>query len=130
MNEKLGGQAILEIKNLTKKYGTKTAVDNISLSIPKGTFYGLLGPNGAGKSTTIHCITGIAQPTSGQILVDGIDVVKDYKQARTKVGLSPRNLTWTFLLPPSSWLTIWVATTASRRRCVKGELMSSLLVLT
>lgn len=80
----------LEIKNFTKKYGAKTAVDNISLTIPKGSFFGLLGPNGAGKSTTIHCITGIAQPTSGEILIDGVDVVKDYKLARTKVGLSPQ----------------------------------------
>lgn len=81
---------MLEIKNLTKKYGDKVAVDNISLSIERGAFYGLLGPNGAGKSSTIHCITGIAQPTSGTITIDGVDVVKDYKQARTKVGLSPQ----------------------------------------
>ena len=85
---------MLEIKNLVKVYGTgekaKTAVDNISLSIPRGSFFGLLGPNGAGKSTTIHCITGISQPTSGEILIDGVDVVKDYKLARTKVGLSPQ----------------------------------------
>ena len=85
---------ILEIKNLVKTYGTgksqTTAVKDISLSIPRGSFYGLLGPNGAGKSTTIHCITGIAQPTSGTILIDGVDVVKDYKLARTKVGLSPQ----------------------------------------
>ena len=77
-----------------KRYGkekkAKLAVDNVSLSIPRGCFFGLLGPNGAGKSTTIHCITGIAQPTSGQILVDGVDVVADYKLARTKVGLSPQ----------------------------------------
>jgi ABC-2 type transport system ATP-binding protein len=85
---------ILEINNLVKTYGSgkdaKTAVDGISLKIKKGSFYGLLGPNGAGKSTTIHCITGIAQPTSGTIKVDGVDVVKDYKEARTKVGLSPQ----------------------------------------
>ena len=81
---------MLEIKNLVKKYGEDTAVDNISLSIPKGSFFGLLGPNGAGKSTTIHCITGISQPTSGQILIDGTDVVTDYRNARTKVGLSPQ----------------------------------------
>ena len=81
---------MLEIKNLVKKYGDTVAVDNISLSIPKGSFFGLLGPNGAGKSTTIHCITGIAQPTSGEIYVDGTDVVKEYKKARTKVGLSPQ----------------------------------------
>ena len=85
---------MLEVKNLVKIYGTgkkaKLAVNNVSLSIPKGSFYGLLGPNRAGKSTTIHCITGIAQPTSGQILIDGVDVVEDYKLARTKVGLSPQ----------------------------------------
>jgi ABC-2 type transport system ATP-binding protein len=85
---------MLEIKNLVKIYGTgnkaKKAVDGINLSIPRGSFFGLLGPNGAGKSTTIHCITGIAQPTNGQILVDGVDVVEDYKLARTKVGLSPQ----------------------------------------
>lgn len=85
---------MLEIKNLVKVYGkgssAKTAVEGISLSIPKGSFFGLLGPNGAGKSTTIHCITGIAQPTFGQILIDGVDVVTDYKNARTKVGLSPQ----------------------------------------
>ncbi|MCA9354653.1 MAG: ABC transporter ATP-binding protein [Candidatus Kaiserbacteria bacterium] len=85
---------ILEIKNLTKIYKSKkeekVAVDNISLNVERGSFFGLLGPNGAGKSSTIHCITGIAQPTSGQILIDGIDVVEDYKLARTKVGLSPQ----------------------------------------
>lgn len=85
---------MLEIKNLVKVYGkgakAKTAVEGMSLAISRGSFFGLLGPNGAGKSTTIHCITGIAQPTSGQILIDGVDVVKDYKLARTKVGLSPQ----------------------------------------
>lgn len=87
-------QPILEIKDLVKIYGkgtkTKLAVDHISLTIPHGSFFGLLGPNGAGKSTLIHCITGIAEPTGGQILVDGTDVVKEYKLARTKVGLSPQ----------------------------------------
>lgn len=85
---------MLEIKNLTKVYGSgktkKVAVDDVSLTIPKGSFFGLLGPNGAGKSTIIHCITGISQPTSGQILIAGTDVVSEYKLARTKVGLSPQ----------------------------------------
>ena len=85
---------MLQITNLTKVYGkgkdAKKAVDDISLTVKRGAFYGLLGPNGAGKSTTIHCITGIAQPTSGTITVDGTDVVADYRNARTKVGLSPQ----------------------------------------
>lgn len=85
---------MLEIKNLRKIYDSgkeeKVAVDNVSLTVEKGAFFGLLGPNGAGKSTTIHCITGIAQPTSGEVLIDGVDVVKDYKTARRMVGLSPQ----------------------------------------
>lgn len=85
---------MLKIQNLTKVYGSgkdaKTAVNGISLEVKKGAFFGLLGPNGAGKSTTIHCITGIAEPTSGTIKIDGTDVVEEYKKARVKVGLSPQ----------------------------------------
>lgn len=99
---------MLEIKDLVKVYGkgkkAKRAVDGISLSIPKGSFYGLLGPNGAGKSTTIHCITGIAQPTSGSITIDGIDAVKDYKQARLKVGLSPQEFNVDIFSTPNQLL--------------------------
>lgn len=94
---------MLEIKNLKKVYGKgkdkKVAVDGISLTVKKGAFFGLLGPNGAGKSTTIHCITGVAQPTEGQILIDGVDVVKDYKEARRKVGLSPQEFNVEFFAP-------------------------------
>jgi len=85
---------MLEIKDLVKVYGSgskkKVAVDHVSLTVERGSFFGLLGPNGAGKSTTIHCITGISQPTSGTILIDGTNVVTEYKKARTKVGLSPQ----------------------------------------
>ncbi len=84
------------IDNLVKKYGDKTAVDGISLTIERGAFFGLLGPNGAGKSTTIHCITGIAQPTSGTIMIDGLDVVKDYKEARKRVGISAQEFNLDF----------------------------------
>jgi ABC-2 type transport system ATP-binding protein len=81
----------LHIEKLVKVYRTGLrAVDELSLTIPAGTFYGLLGPNGAGKSTTISCITGISVPTSGKIEVFGIDAVKDYKEARRRVGLSPQ----------------------------------------
>lgn len=82
---------ILIIDNLTKQYGNKTAVDGLSLRVRRGMFFGLLGPNGAGKSSTIHCITGVGKITSGTITVDGVDVEKEYKLARTKVGLSPQD---------------------------------------
>lgn len=81
---------ILSIKSLTKRYENDTAVDNVSLDIERGSFFGLLGKNGAGKSTIIHCITGIANITNGTILVDGVNVKTEYKIARTKVGLSPQ----------------------------------------
>ncbi len=80
----------LTIKNLTKKYGEKVALDNISLEIKKGEFFGFLGPNGAGKTTTINCIVGINTIQSGSINLFGLDVVKDYREARAKVGISPQ----------------------------------------
>ncbi len=80
----------LEIKDFTKKYGDTIAVDAISLSIKSGEFFGFLGKNGAGKTTTISSITGIGTITSGSIKVFGIDVKKDYREARKKIGLSPQ----------------------------------------
>ena len=82
---------MLIIDGLLKRYGDTTAVDGISLTVKRGDFYGFLGPNGAGKSTTIKCITGIGKITEGRIIVDGLDVEKDYKEARGKVGLSPQD---------------------------------------
>ena len=80
----------LEINNLVKKYVDKVAVDDISFHVKRGEFFGFLGPNGAGKTSTISCITGTASPTSGEIKVFGLDVVRDYREARRKIGISPQ----------------------------------------
>jgi ABC-2 type transport system ATP-binding protein len=81
----------LSISHLHKVYRRGTVgVDDLSLDVAPGDFFGFLGPNGAGKSTTIHCITGIAKPTSGRIEVFGIDAVKHYREARRMIGLSPQ----------------------------------------
>lgn len=80
----------LEINNLVKKYGEHTAVKGVSFEIKKGEFFGFLGPNGAGKTTTIKCITGIAGFQEGTIKTFGIDVVKEYREARKKIGLAPQ----------------------------------------
>jgi ABC-2 type transport system ATP-binding protein len=81
----------LSISHLRKVYKRGTvAVDDLSLEIAPGDFFGYLGPNGAGKSTTIHCVTGIATVTSGTIEIFGIDAVKDYREARLQIGLSPQ----------------------------------------
>jgi ABC-2 type transport system ATP-binding protein len=87
----------LEITDLVKRYPTGTeALRRVSLTIGAGEFFGLLGPNGAGKSTLIHCTTGLAQPTSGDIRVFGHDAVHHYSEARLAVGLAPQdlNLDW------------------------------------
>ncbi len=81
----------LRVTDLRKIYRSGTvAVDGLSLTVEEGDFFGFLGPNGAGKSTTIHCITGIATITSGSIEIFGVDAVKDYREARRLVGLSPQ----------------------------------------
>ncbi len=81
----------LSISHLRKVYKSGTvAVDDVSLEIAPGDFFGFLGPNGAGKSTTIHCVTGIATVTSGKIKIFGVDAVKNYREARRHIGLSPQ----------------------------------------
>jgi ABC-2 type transport system ATP-binding protein len=94
----------LQITDLVKRYPTGTeALKGVSLTIEEGEFFGLLGPNGAGKSTLIHCTTGLAQPTSGEIRVFGHDAVHHYQQARLAVGLAPQdlNLDWFLTLEES-----------------------------
>src|SRR3989344_9536800 len=78
----------LEIEHLVKNYGKATAIKNVSFSIEPGEFFGFLGPNGAGKTTTIKCVTGISAFSAGTIRVFGIDVVKEYREARKKIGLA------------------------------------------
>jgi ABC-2 type transport system ATP-binding protein len=77
---------MLEVNGLVKQYKRFTAVDNLNLAIQPGEILGLLGPNGAGKTTAMRCIAGILRPTSGQILVNGNDVVT--AQAKAKSGLA------------------------------------------
>ncbi|MEX2014799.1 MAG: ABC transporter ATP-binding protein [Candidatus Saccharimonadales bacterium] len=87
----------LEVRELKKTYSSGThALRGVDLEIPEGSFFGLLGPNGAGKSTLIHCIMGLAIPTSGRASVLGYDVVDDYRQARSFIGLAPQetNVDW------------------------------------
>ena len=87
---------MVTITNLTKRYGKVTAVNDLSLTIARGSFFGLLGPNGAGKSTTIGCMTGTTRITSGTITIDGLDVERDYKEARKRVGISPQEFNMDF----------------------------------
>lgn len=84
---------MIKISNLRKTYSNGfEALNGINLNIEKGKFFGLLGPNGAGKTTTIGILTGLINLTSGSVLVNGLDVIKDYKKTRRMIGLSPQEI--------------------------------------
>lgn len=83
---------MIEIKNVTKKYGNFTAVDNISFDVKDGEIVGLLGPNGAGKSTTMNMITGFIEMTDGEIIVNGYDISKKPTKAKKQIGYMPEGV--------------------------------------
>jgi len=78
---------MIKVSNLTKKFNDFTAVDNISFEIDKGTSFAFLGPNGAGKSTTIKMLVTLLKPTSGQLKINGFDVLKDRAAVRNSFGI-------------------------------------------
>lgn len=80
---------MIEITSLSKSYGNKKALDNISFSVKKGEVVGFLGPNGAGKSTTMNIITGYLSSTSGTVTVDGFDILDNPKEVKKRVGYLP-----------------------------------------
>ena len=84
----------ININNLSKIYDNGfEALKNINLNIKKGEIFAMLGPNGAGKTTLISIICGIVRPSSGNVSVDNFDIVKDYRETRSKIGLFPQELT-------------------------------------
>lgn len=82
---------MIELKNVTKKFGLNTAVNNISVKFDDGEIIGFLGPNGAGKSTTMNMMTGYISTTSGSIEINGFDILKDADKAKKLIGYLPEN---------------------------------------
>jgi ABC-2 type transport system ATP-binding protein len=82
-----GAGVILEVRDLSVVYGTKTAVDDVSLQISRGEIFGLLGPNGAGKTSTLSAIEGLIKPESGAVFLDGVDIRRHPSQAKAKLGV-------------------------------------------
>lgn len=80
---------MIEVRNLTKHYGDKKAVDNISFTVEDGQILGFLGPNGAGKSTTMNMLTGYISSTSGKALINGVDILEDPIKAKSYIGYLP-----------------------------------------
>ena len=100
---------VVSISHLAKRYASGLeALKDVSLDIRKGEIFALLGPNGAGKTTLISIVCGIVTPTSGSVIADGHDIQSEYKQARSKIGLVPQELT------TDAFETVWATVTFSR----------------
>ena len=83
----------ISINNLSKVYDNDfKALNNVSLKVKKGEIIAMLGPNGAGKTTLISIICGIVKPSSGSVIVDNFDIIKDYRETRSRIGLVPQEL--------------------------------------
>jgi len=82
---------IVQIRNVSKKIGSKTIIDQLSFEVPRGEVFGFLGPNGAGKTTTIRMMVGLMKITKGEILIDGLSITKSFESAIAKVGAIVEN---------------------------------------
>lgn len=101
--------SVISVQGLSKTYATGfQALKSIDLDIRRGEIFALLGPNGAGKTTLISIICGIVNPTSGQVLADGHDIIKDFRAARAKIGLVPQELS------TDAFESVWDTVTFSR----------------
>ena len=108
---------MIEVKHLVKKYGDHTAVDDLSFTLESGKIYGFLGPNGAGKSTTMNMMTGYIASTSGEILINGHDILKEPEEAKKCIGYLPE-------IPPLYIdMTVWeyLVTVADLKKVPKTE---------
>ena len=122
---------MIEVRNLTKKYGDHFDVQDISFSLEKGKIYGLLGPNGAGKSTTMNIMTGYIAATSGEVIIEGHDIFKEAEEAKKHIGYLPE-------IPPLYMdMTVWeyLFTVAdlkgvpkSERKSMIGDVMEKVMI--
>ena len=122
---------MIEVRNLTKKYGDHFAIQDISFSLEKGKIYGLLGPNGAGKSTTMNIMTGYIAATSGEVIIEGHDIFKEAEEAKKHIGYLPE-------IPPLYMdMTVWeyLFTVAdlkgvpkSERKSMIGDVMEKVMI--
>lgn len=112
---------MIEVKNVTKKYGSFVAADNLNFSIQKGEIVGLLGPNGAGKSTTMNMITGFIEPTQGEISICGYDMSKKPKKAKREIGYMPEGVPLYIDMTPKEFVRYMAELKKIERKNIKFE---------
>ena len=117
---------MIEVKNVTKKYGSTIAVNNVSFDVKDGEVVGFLGPNGAGKSTTMNMITGFIEPTSGQIIVNGNDILKKPRKAKKEIGYMPETVPLYYELTPKEFVSYMAELKLVKRNERKQEVQKVL----
>lgn len=120
--------AAVEVQNITKRFGTFCAVDNVSFAVEQGEVFGLLGPNGAGKSTLIRMMTTLVPPTSGTARVNGFDIIKEPNAVRQSIGVIPQAMTSDMELSAVENMTIFAklyGIPRERRKRIIGELLKA-----
>lgn len=117
---------MIEVKNVTKKYGSTIAVNNVSFDVKDGEVVGFLGPNGAGKSTTMNMITGFIEPTSGQIIVNGNDILKKSRKAKKEIGYMPETVPLYYELTPKEFVSYMAELKLMKRNERKQEVQKVL----
>jgi ABC-2 type transport system ATP-binding protein len=117
---------MIELKNVTKRFGSKTAVDSISFEVKKGEIIGFLGPNAAGKTTTMRMITGFFPPTQGEIIVAGIDMLKEPLKAKEKIGYMPENVPLYKEMDVHSYLKFIAEVKGVAREKVEGKIQKAM----
>ena len=112
---------MIEVKNITKKYGSFTAVENVSFTVNDGEIVGFLGPNGAGKSTTMNIITGYIEPTEGTVIVNDYDVLKKSAKAKKQIGYMPEGVPLYYDLTVKEFITYMAELRKVPRKELKNE---------
>ncbi|MGM9549739.1 MAG: ABC transporter ATP-binding protein [Faecousia sp.] len=116
------------MKHLTKRYGSHTAVSNLSFTVEQGQIYGFLGPNGAGKSTTMNIMTGCLAATSGEVRIGGFDIFEDAEQAKRLIGYLPEQPPLYLDRTPREYLRFVARAKGIPERKIPGELERAMTV--
>ena len=116
---------MIELINLTKKFASLTAVDNLNLKIATGETFGFLGPNGAGKTTTIKMMVGLLKPTVGTIIIGGRDISKDPLEVKKIIGYIPDRSFLYEKLTAQNFFSSWRAYMALLKKNARRKLIAS-----